>query len=972
LKLPGVLSYCDIPGFPRLDDNEMHHIAVTLARNLHQPASSGQPPRFAIYIDGVRVIDADNPPNIGSEDVNYTADIGSLYARRALNDHGTAEYQPETLWDPEHVLRYGTDGYIGTPASAPSPWEGELAMLAMYGRPLFEAETMLNYAASLDNSAPLASSANVSLLEDECYELPRFEPLATDADNEAPLNRGQTLTYRVDPASLERGFLFSNAACSTPLVAGKRIYSPPLFFRGGADEHSTGGQPYASLLWSVSDMAPAFNGSASAELLLYVAAVNDAPVPTDVSYSSYLGLPSLMLANGTDVDGEDPARPIALANLFLVSQPSFGEVRSVLPDSTAGPPLAVGDSVSGISVFYLSTHDFGDTSGKKVLATDQFRFRLRDKGGALSVGTARFSITILSGLDAISGNSTVREEVPTVLELRGINQRGAGFGILFPRITAFVITALPAHGALWQYDPLGFDGKGEPINETGTVLHNSNRACADDSAFLCPQLVYEGARDFFSVPTRTREGALLNISDDAFRFTVSSEGETSPEATQTVRVLNVNDLPVISAPGNVSYMPNMANYVTRTVNISDPDRGTGVYRVEFKVIGLGGVTEASHKQLASGDLSWSSWQYSMRSIKQMLGYCPSACAEGSACVETCTEGNGYNDHTLRFFAAADTLPSILSSLDYRSEAFASADDGNSLRITIEDFDDGIGVGPSSVIHRTSVQMGLTFSTAACTSLVTESCSLAAGSGSGIISWVLSGALLIGVVILFFYIRRRQRSRVAALDAAGQPRPPEVRGRDMRIWLPLWSILGLVVHVLIFLGRCAFSPYALLRMDVWGDGFCGANATAFPRQNQGCRSGYPSGFSASISLGDTLVLGIVGPMVALELDGRPGCRKRCCIWAICWFLLGVIKFGIYRTWEKGIPDAPWTYYDEFALALGDEVRPGAQAGHCARGGEVGWSALGASGAEVTLTIARCLVSQLIATPTAACALKLHLA
>lgn len=936
LRLPAVPGYCSIPGFPRLDDSAMHHVAVTFARNLRETPRVSEPPRFAIYIDGVRVIDADNPPNVGSaNNIAYTADFGSLWAQFALNTHGTAEYQPEVLWDPKHILRLGTDGYVvGDRASSDGPWEGELAMLSMYGRPLSEAEVALNYAASLDNSAPLASSANVSLLEDECYELPRLELLASDADNEAPLNRGQALTYRVDPASLARGTLYSNAACSTPLAAGEQTYSPPLFFRGGADEHSVGSEAYAELRWSVSDSAPTFNGSATAEIRLHVAPVNDAPVPADVSYSAYLGLSTLMLANGTDVDGEDPARPIALATLFLASQPSFGEVRSVLGDGTAGPPLAVGDWVPGVTVFYRSTHDFGDLSGRTVVATDQFRFGLRDTGGAVSTDTARFLITLLSGLDAIGRDSTVREEEPTIIELRGINQRGVEPGLLFPRTTAFEITALPANGTLWQYDPLGFGGKGEPMNVTGSVLRNSNRVCADDVAFLCPRLVYEGARDFFSVPTRTRTGAPLNTSDDAFRFTVSSGGETSAEATQTVRVLNVNDPPVLSAPGNVSYMPNMANFVTRSVNVSDPDRGTGVYRVEFKLLGLGGVTQASHKQQASADLSWSSWQYSVRGVEQMLGYCPTACAEGYACVETCTEGNGFNDHTLRFFASADALPSILASLDYRSEAFAKADDGLALRISLEDFDDGVGVGPSLTVHRTSVTMDLFFSTAACTSLVTESCTLVAGSSSGIISWALSGVMLIGLVVLFFRIRRRQRGRVTEFDAAGRARPPEVRGRDMRIWLPLWSILGLAVHLLIFVGRCAFSPYQLLRMDIWGDGFCGANATSFPRQNQGCRSGYPSGFMVEISLGDVLVLGIAGPMIALELDGRPGCRKRCILWAVCWFVLGVIKFGLYRTWEKGIPDAPWAYYDEFALSLGEEVRPGNGWGHLCRAGRVG--------------------------------------
>ena len=37
--------------------------------------------------------------------------------------------------------------------------------------------------------------------------------------------------------------------------------------------------------------------------------------------------------------------------------------------------------------------------------------------------------------------------------------------------------------------------------------------------------------------------------------------------------------------------------------------------------------------------------------------------------------------------------------------------------------------------------------------VTESCTVAAGSGSGIISWTLGGGFVVGVLVLFFYVRR---------------------------------------------------------------------------------------------------------------------------------------------------------------------------------------------------------------------------
>jgi len=253
MRLPEFPNYCQVLGFPQLDDSALHHVVVTLAHNLREAPGSGDPTRFAIYLDGVRVIDSDAPPNIGSaDDINYTADLGSLSSRAVLNTLGTTEYEPAVLWDPAHVLRIGTDGFIADSFSGgPSPWEGELAMFALYGRPLSEAEVNLNFAAGIDNSAPLAVNANVSVLEDACSLLPDFEPLASDADNEPPLSRAQTLTFSLNASSLERGGLFSDSECLLPLPAGVQPYAPPIYFRAAPDEFSIGDETYASLLWTV-------------------------------------------------------------------------------------------------------------------------------------------------------------------------------------------------------------------------------------------------------------------------------------------------------------------------------------------------------------------------------------------------------------------------------------------------------------------------------------------------------------------------------------------------------------------------------------------------------------------------------------------------------------------------------------------------------------------------------------------------
>ena len=920
MRLPAFPTYCTVAGFPPIDAQHLHHVVLTLSHNLGNPPFAGSAPRFALYIDGIRVVDADNPPNIGSAlDIEYEYDLGSWTSRYILNDFGPAEYEPHTLWPEDHMLRFGSDGYVGD--GALSPWEGEVAMFAAYGRPLMPLEVAQNHAAGIDNSAPLASGAVMTVAEDSCSKIPPLNGFASDADNQPPFSRNQTLSISLDPSSLERGALYSDSDCTEPLPTIEAImFTPPLYFRPAADEHSEGGT-YARLRWTVSDDAPAYNGSDSALLTFAVSPVNDPPVPLDAATTVYLGLATLLLANGTDVDAEDPAHPVGSARLTVRSLPAYGELREVLDDGSPGAPLGVGSSVPNATLFYRSTYDFGSTTGLTVVAHDAFQYQLRDSQGLESVSTARYDITILSGLDAIAGASEALEEEPTVIELRGINQRSSrvgGGGAA--ATTAFAITQLPRSGTLSQYDPGGYLSRGAVINESGIVLWDSNRVCADDPAFLCPRLVYEGDRDFFSVPTRTRAGRLLNVTDDLFAFNLGTAGETSPDSTHTVRVYNVNDPPTILAPANTTYLPNMANSIARAVQIVDPDLGVGTYRLEFKVVGSGGVTEASHKQLASEALSWAKWQSSMVFVKRLLGYCPHACAEGYACLESCTDGNGYNDATLRFFVAADTAPAVLESISYRSEAFASTDDGLAIKIAVEDFDDGEGLGQSAAVHTSSVEMRLFFAPSGCTSLVTGSCSPDTHGGSGIVSWVLGASALATVVALTCFLRRRQRRRVLKYGPAGERRPRCVRGRDMRVWLPLWSLLGLLAHVLLFLARCAFSPYALFRMDLWGDSFCGANATQWPEPNRGCRSGQPDGFSYELSLGDAMFIGVAGPLVALELDGRPSCRLYCSLWALAWLIVAVVKFGLFRAWEKAVPDPPWTYHDEFSLANGAETRP----------------------------------------------------
>ena len=151
-------------------------------------------PRFAIYVD----------TELKSSDANFGGSLG-------LPDN----FVPSTLWPAGHVLRVGFDGS----GDLNSQWEGELFMLAMYGKPLTATEVAANFAASLDNNAPVASDGSHTLTEDACSQLPTFA--YSDWDNtpgRAALGASaamQTHAFRVDPSTLTGGMLFTDSSCTT-------------------------------------------------------------------------------------------------------------------------------------------------------------------------------------------------------------------------------------------------------------------------------------------------------------------------------------------------------------------------------------------------------------------------------------------------------------------------------------------------------------------------------------------------------------------------------------------------------------------------------------------------------------------------------------------------------------------------------------------------------------------------------------
>ena len=508
------------------------------------------------------------------------------------------------MWRPNHVLHFGADSYGGPNARGRHPWGGELYMFAMYNRALTDAEVAANYAAGVDNSDPSATTLYTNVTEDSCTPLPSLSgsDRVSDWDNDGPLSRGQTLSSRLTalPAcglsgATGCGTIYTDSACSLAVASASTLASldpANLYYKPGKDDYSYSNVTesmvnaegvYSRIAWKVSDSAG--GESEQAEIRVRVSAVNDAPVALPSNTSVYMDIPEWITVNGTDVDGEDLSRPIQLCNMRITRLPSYGTLKATV----GGAVLAVNDIVSNITLVYQS-QAFAGTAGKYVVAVDDFDFELIDTSGHVSPSPATMTINVLSGLEAVPQNlfgaDAAEEEELKKITLRGINQRGGS--------TWFRLVSLPKHGSLYQYDPAGSGSdlasyRGDQITALPTNVSSAATVECDApyAGWRCASLLYLGDVDYFSY-YMTRDGQTINTTDDDFVFVVESDRETSAHAGVTVRVNNVNDLPTIVAPSNVSFdwssIPGETwAQVAQGVQIVDKDRGAGFCQIGVRV-----------------------------------------------------------------------------------------------------------------------------------------------------------------------------------------------------------------------------------------------------------------------------------------------------------------------------------------------------------------------------------------------------
>ena len=126
--------------------------------------------------------------------------------------------------------------------------------------------------------------------------------------------------------------------------------------------------------------------------------------------------------------------------------------------------------------------------------------------------------------------------------------------------------------------------------EAGDTVADVGKLCSDPG-WLCKRVWYEGNLDYFNWPERTYDGTDLNVTADTFEYEVKDATTTSAPETVHVRVRNVNDAPVFSAPANVTFVEEKTAKIFGGITFDDPDRDLGYYRVTF--------TRAPHRVAAS-------------------------------------------------------------------------------------------------------------------------------------------------------------------------------------------------------------------------------------------------------------------------------------------------------------------------------------------------------------------------------------
>ena len=400
------------------------------------------------------------------------------------------------------------------------------------------------------NDAPVGTATTVTTLEDTAYTFARADFGFTDP-HDSPANQPQAVKITTLPAP---GTLRDNGTTVTPgqFVSVGDIDAGRLVFTPAADAN---GAPYASFTFQVQDDGGIANGGVDLDptprlLTINVAAVNDAPVGTATTVTTFEDMPYTFVR--TDFGFTDPhdSPTNQLQAVRITTLPLGGTLRDNGTAVTAGQFVSVADITAGRFVFTPAP----DANSS---AYASFTFQVQDNGGTANGGvdldpTPRLlTVNVTAVNDAPIGTATT----VTTLEDTPYTFVRADFGFTDPHdspangFQAVRITRLPLAGML---------------KDNGTTVTAGQFVSVGD--IDAGRLVFTPAADANGTPYAN---LTFQVQDDGGTGNGGVDLDSTPR-TLTVNVTAVNDAPVGTPPTVTTFEDTPYTFARADFGFTDP------------------------------------------------------------------------------------------------------------------------------------------------------------------------------------------------------------------------------------------------------------------------------------------------------------------------------------------------------------------------------------------------------------------
>jgi len=480
-----------------------------------------------------------------------------------------AAFDPSNF-DPTYHIDFFSSEYLHHNSGLIShkPWPGQVYLFSIYDKVLTPSEVTANYQAKLGNSLPTVTSTTQAINEDAeitsggHYSNPvwyeQFAPAAdlkeldlssfvADADTDITSfpnydENGAKPTLWIGSLPAGGGSLFQSdgtaiTTVDTEIAANKIKYRPVLNKVGSSID---------SFTFYAKDGGTSEQSVETATVTIDVGAVNDPPVPFNETAAEVVLVGVLATStfnlNGSDVDD------IGLTGGYISRFPAHGDLYKVGVDGAFGAQIVPSEDgsdviVDGLEVGYKYTGDESSPSETGFLADDTIGFKLFDASNTKGKqGIISFQVfTSLEALPvAVADATPCNEEEFSDVVLKG-NDRGNE-----KRDLKYRIDTLPQHGDIFDPNDL------TTALQVGSILTAADVYDSASGAYPGVTIKYKGHKDYFNFPTKRYNGTNTGGSSyDTFGYNaVVSTLVTAKSlaATQSVKVVNVNDPTAVSGP----------------------------------------------------------------------------------------------------------------------------------------------------------------------------------------------------------------------------------------------------------------------------------------------------------------------------------------------------------------------------------------------------------------------------------------